>query len=204
MKPLVIGLTGGIGAGKTMVSDLFASHGLPVIDTDVIARQLTAPHGAALPALAEAFGADIIDASGALDRAQMRARAFSSAQEKARLESILHPMILDQVQHLLSGIRHPGPVILVVPLLAESSRYQALVDRIAVVDCPEDEQLRRTMARSSLDEATVRSIMNTQASRSQRLALADDIIDNSGSLPELADQISRLVAKYRQSGSTGP
>lgn len=200
MKPQVIGLTGGIGAGKTLVSDLFASHGLPVIDTDVLSRQLTAPNGAALPALIQAFGSDILDADGALDRARMRTRIFASPAEKSRLESILHPMILDQVQHLLSGIQDTGPVILVVPLLVESSRYQALVDRIAVVDCSEEEQIRRTMARSSLDEATVRNIMKTQASRSQRLALADDLIDNSGSLPQLAEQISRLVTQYRHSG----
>lgn len=195
---LVVGLTGGIGTGKTRVSDLFASHGLPIIDTDVIAHQLTAPGGTALPALTQVFGNAILDAEGALDRRQMRDRIFSSPQDKARLEQILHPMIFDRVQTSLRSISQPGPVILVVPLLVESPRYQSLVDRIAVVDCPEDVQIRRAMTRSSLDETTVRGIMATQATRNQRLRLADDIIDNSGTLPELANQIRLLAGQYRK------
>ena len=192
-----VGLTGGIGSGKSTVADLFAARGATIVDTDVIAHALTAPGGAAMPAIVAAFGAGFADANGALDRARMRALVFSDAGAKATLEAILHPRIRDDALAAASAARGDY-VIYAVPLLVESGTWRARVARVLAVDCREDVQIARVMARNHLSEAQVLAIMAAQASRAERLAAADDVIDNNDGLDALAPQIDRLHAQYRQ------
>ena len=192
-----VGLTGGIGSGKSAAADMFKALGAAIVDTDVIARQLTAPGGTAIPALRAAFGDAILAADGALDRNRMRALAFSSADAKGRLEQILHPMIRAESRRQV-GEADGAYVVLVVPLLVETGSYRDIVKRIVVVDCEEQTQIRRTMARSGLDESAVHAIMRTQATRSQRLAAADDVIRNEAGLDELQKQVAALDRLYRQ------
>jgi dephospho-CoA kinase len=195
--PFSIGLTGGIGSGKTTVADLFAARGASVVDTDVIAHSLTAPDGAAMPAIVAQFGAAFADATGALDRARMRQLVFADPGAKARLEAILHPRIRDAA--LAAGAAATGSyVIYAVPLLVESGTWRARVARVLAVDCREDVQIARVMARNNLPEAQVLAIMAAQASRAQRLAAADDVIDNNDGVAALAPQIDRLHALYVQ------
>ena len=191
----VIGLTGGIGSGKSAAADLFAGFGADVVGTDLIAHQLTAPGGAAMAAIAEAFGAGVVRGDGALDRDAMRALAFDEPGARARLEGILHPLIRSQSERQIAASEAPY-VVLVVPLLVEAGGYRERVDRICVVDVPEAEQMARVMARNGFDEARVRAIMAAQASRRQRLAVADDVIDNSGSLLRLREQVEALHHRY--------
>ena len=191
----VIGLTGGIGSGKSAAADLFAGFGADVVDTDLIAHQLTAPGGAAMAAIAEAFGAGVVRGDGALDRDAMRALAFDEPGARARLEGILHPLIRSQSERQIAASEAPY-VVLVVPLLVEAGGYRERVDRICVVDVPEAEQMARVMARNGFDEARVRAIMAAQASRRQRLAVADDVIDDSGSLLRLREQVEALHHRY--------
>ncbi len=192
---LSIGLTGGIGSGKSFVADLFAAHGASIIDTDVIAHQLTAPGGRAMPAIHEAFGAEYLHADGSLNRAAMRARVFSDADAKRRLEGILHPLIGAETS--AAAQRVDGDyVIFVVPLLVESGRWVERVDRVLVVDCPEALQVERVMQRSQLPAAQVEAIMASQASRQQRLAVADDVIVNDGERAAVEDEVARLHAQY--------
>jgi dephospho-CoA kinase len=190
-----VGLTGGIGCGKSTVADLFAELGTPVIDTDLISHQLTQTGGAAIPQLRSEFGAEFIDASGALDRARMRQRVFSDPQARVRLESILHPLILAQAQSLAASATSPY-VILVIPLLFESAAYQCWLNRTLAVDCPEEAQISRASRRSGLDEAMIRAIMSQQISRAQRLLLADDIIQNNADVLALRPQVERLHRLY--------
>lgn len=195
--PFSIGLTGGIGSGKSTVADLFAERGATIVDTDQIAHSLTAPHGPAMPAIVAAFGPEFADAGGALDRARMRALVFADAAAKARLEAILHPRIRDAA--LAAGAAATGSyVIYAVPLLIESGTWRERVTRICAVDCPEELQIARVMARNNLPEAQVRSIMATQVSRQARLAAADDVIENQAGIEALAPQIDRLHALYLQ------
>lgn len=195
---LVVGLTGGIGSGKTMVSDAFAALGVPVVDTDLIAHALTSARGPAMPALTEAFGAGICTADGALDRAAMRARAFTDDSVRRRLEAILHPMIRTACNAAIAAARGPY-VLCVVPLLVESGNWAERVQRVLVVDCAPNTQVERVMARSKLGETEVRAIMARQAARDVRLAAADDVIFNDGiSSEELAQQVATLHALYRQ------
>lgn len=190
-----IGLTGGIGSGKTTVADQFAALGASVIDTDQIAHSLTAPGGSAMPAIVAEFGAEFADASGAMDRARMRQLVFSDASAKARLEAILHPRIRDAA--LAAGEAATGSyVIFAVPLLVESGTWRQRVSRIVTVDCPESVQLARVMARNGLTEQQVLAIMANQASRQQRLDAADDVIDNGSDVTALAPQITRLHNEY--------
>ncbi|CDG85061.1 dephospho-CoA kinase [Janthinobacterium agaricidamnosum] len=190
-----IGLTGGIGCGKTTVADLFAARGASVIDTDQIAHRLTAAGGAAMPALLEQFGPGVADAGGAMDRAKMRALVFSDPQAKARLEAILHPRIRSAT--VQAAAEATGSyVIFAVPLLVESGGWKQRVNRVLVIDCPESLQISRVMARNGLPEAQVKSIMATQATRQVRLAAADDIIANDGEIAALLPQIERLHALY--------
>ena len=175
--------------------DLFAGFGADVVDTDLIAHQLTAPGGAAMAAIAEAFGAGVVRGDGALDRDAMRALAFDEPGARARLEGILHPLIRSQSERQIAASEAPY-VVLVVPLLVEAGGYRERVDRICVVDVPEAEQMARVMARNGFDEARVRAIMAAQASRRQRLAVADDVIDNSGSLLRLREQVEALHHRY--------
>lgn len=194
---LVIGLTGGIGSGKTAVSDRFAALGAQVIDTDVLAHELTGPGAAGSQAIAASFGADMLTADGHLDRARMRELVFREPRARRQLQDLLHPLIRARAAQALQTAQGPY-ALLVVPLLAESPHFQALCQRILLVDCSEEVQIARVMQRSGLTRAEVQAIMAAQASRSERQALADDIIDNSG-MPEMLDaQVQRLHRYYFQ------
>lgn len=198
-RPFVVGLTGGIGSGKSAAAEVFSTLGATVIDTDAIAHALTAPGGDAIPALIAAFGDQVIAPDGALDRAAMRRRIFMDPAERQRLEAFLHPLIhsvVDARIHRLAGADFSSYVVLVVPLLLESGSYHDRVDRIAVVDCPEDLQVKRVMARSGLSAAEVRAIIGAQASRQARLAAADDVIHNDGNRDQLARQVLVLHDGY--------
>jgi len=190
-----VGLTGGIGSGKSTVADLLAARGAAVIDTDVIAHQLTAPGGLAMPAIRAQFGDAFVRADGALDRAQMRTQVFSSADAKARLEAILHPLIRSETERV-AATAQGAYLLFVVPLLVESGSWRQRVARVLVVDCSEATQLQRVMRRNGLPEAQVRAIMAAQATRAQRLAAADDVVDNEGDPRALAPQVERLHALY--------
>jgi len=195
VKPYTIGLTGGIGSGKSAVAALFAKQGIAVIDTDEIAHELTRPGGAAIEQIRAAFGAGAIGADGALDRAKMRELVFGNFAEKKKLEAILHPLIREE--SLRRGERARSPYsILVIPLLAEGGIDRSRYERVLVVDCTEAQQIERAMRRSGLSEKEVRDILAAQATREQRLSLADDVIDNRGPLETLERQVMRLDEKY--------
>ncbi|WP_251864671.1 dephospho-CoA kinase [Achromobacter sp. Marseille-Q4962] len=175
-----IGLTGGIGSGKTRVADMLGEWGASIVDTDEIARALTLPGGAAMPALAREFGPGAVAADGSLDRAWMRERAFADPQARQRLEGILHPLIGHETERQAQAARG-AYLVFVVPLLVESlPRWRPRLDRICVVDCDPDTQVARVRARSGLTEAAIRRIMAAQAARASRLEAADDIIVNDG------------------------
>jgi dephospho-CoA kinase len=194
-RRFTVGLTGGIGSGKSTVAREFEARGVTVVDADALAHRLTAPGGAAIPAVRAAFGDEVVDASGALDRARMRAIAFGDASARRRLEAILHPMIRAETERLAQAA--PGRyVILMIPLLVESGDPRARCDRVLVVDCPEAEQIRRVMARSHLARAEVEAIMASQASRAARLAAADDVVDNGGDPAGIGAQVDALHHKY--------
>jgi len=199
----IVGLTGGIGSGKSAAAQIFEALGATVVDTDAIAHALTVPGGAAIDPIRTAFGAEYLTAEGALDRARMRALVFADAAKKQQLEAILHPMIRARTSELVQAARSPY-VILMVPLLIESGDYRRRCQRILVVDCPEEAQLERVAARSGLAAAQVRAIMANQVSRAARLAAADDVIDNSQGLPQLRPQVEALHARYlRLAASNG-
>lgn len=189
----VVGLTGGIGSGKTAAARCFAAQGVAVVDTDELSHALTAPGGRAMPTLVARFGPDFQRADGALDRLRMRELVFRQPSARRELEAILHPMILEDSLAALAGAQGPYAV-LVVPLLFESQAYRDVVDRTLLIDCDEEVQVARVMQRSGLSEPQVRAIMATQMPREDKRRLADDIIDNSGSLSELALQVE---AKHR-------
>jgi dephospho-CoA kinase len=191
----VVGLTGGIGSGKSAAAEEFARLGAAVIDTDAIAHELTQRGGAALSELRRLFGAEYIDASGAMDRRRMRERVFSDPAAKARLEGLLHPMIRAESERRISAACAPY-VVHVVPLLFESPDYRRRVQRVLVVDCPELVQVERVRRRSALAEDEIRRIIAAQTPRAARLAAADDVIDNSGSLDALHKQVRELHARY--------
>lgn len=195
VRRLVVGLTGGIGSGKSAAADRFAAHGATVVDTDAIAHALTAPGGVAIPHIAAAFGPDMITADGRLDRERMRALVFAEVDARRRLEAILHPMIRSESERRCATA--PGRyVILAVPLLIESGSYRDRCDRICVVDCPEALQIARVRARSGLTEEQVRAILAAQIGREARLAAADDVIDNGGTLDDLSRQVDALHQSY--------
>ncbi len=190
-----VGLTGGIGCGKTTVADMFAARGAAIIDTDQIAHALTAPGGAALAAIRTRFGNAFIAQNGAMDRTKMRAHVFANPLAKEQLEAILHPLIRTETERIArqaSGLYR----IFVVPLLLESGTWKERLTRILVVDCPESLQIERVMHRSGLSEAEVRAIMATQVSRDVRLAAADDTIVNDNNVATLIPQVERLHAQY--------
>jgi dephospho-CoA kinase len=193
---LVVGVTGGIGSGKSTVAELFRALGAVLVDTDAIAHELTLPGQPAVMQIAERFGQEILTADGSLDRAALRARVFSDPAARQDLENILHPMIRREVDRRVSEARGPY-VLLLIPLLVETGGYKNVVNRILVVDCDESLQVQRTMQRSGLTEDQVHAIMRTQASRAARLALADDVIHNDGGLAALAPQVQALDARYR-------
>ena len=193
--PFSIGLTGGIGSGKTTVANMFAERGASIVDTDLIAHSLTAPGGSAMPAIVAEFGPEFADATGALDRARMRQLVFADAGAKARLEAILHPRIRDGA--LAAAAAATGSyVIYAVPLLVESGTWRSRVQRVLVIDCREEVQISRVMARNNLPESQVLAIMAAQASRAQRLAAADDVIENNDGIAALTPQIDQLHALY--------
>ncbi|MDO8695332.1 MAG: dephospho-CoA kinase [Sheuella sp.] len=185
-----LGLTGGIGSGKTQVANLLAAWGADVIDTDLIAHGLTAPGGQAIEPISEMFGSDVIDHTGALDRAQMRELVFAEATRRTQLESILHPLIAQEVFRQAEQARGLYAVF-VVPLLVESGRWLDRIDRLCVVDCEEATQIERVQSRNAIPLATIRRILDAQATREQRLALADDVIDNSKNTS--MDQLEKQV-----------
>jgi len=195
VSTFVVGLTGGIGSGKSTVADLFVDRGAALVDTDAIAHQLTAVGGGAMPALIREFGAEVATATGALDRPAMRQRAFADPSARARLEAILHPLIRQVSAERCQSAATPY-VILAVPLLVESGTYRERCDRILVVDCPESLQVERVVARNGMSPAEVRAIMAAQVSRQQRLAAADDVVGNDGDRARLADQVDALHLKY--------
>ncbi len=203
MSDYVVGLTGGIGSGKSTVADLFVARGVPLVDTDAIAHELTAPGGAAMPALLDAFGPAIADAAGALDRAAMRRLAFADPLARSRLEGILHPQIRSLSAQRCLAAAAPY-VILAVPLLVESGSYRERCQRILVVDCPESLQIERVMARSGLSVEEARAILAAQASREQRLAIADDVLVNDGERTILYPQVAALHLKYLQMAAQIP
>ena len=193
---LRIGLTGGIASGKTTVATLFASIGATVIDTDRIARDVVEPGMPALAALVNALGGGILDDDGRLDRAGLRRRLFADATTRRTVESILHPAILAELDR--RAARASGPYqVLVVPLLVDG-RHEGLVDRVLVVDCPEETQIRRLMERDGETRADAIRMLASQISREQRLAAADDVIENDGSPAELEPRVAVLDRKYRE------
>lgn len=194
MTMLRVGLTGGIGSGKSTVAELFARRGVPVIDTDVIARRLVAPGQPALAEIARDFGKELLDANGELDRARMRQRVFEDSNARRRLEAILHPRIRAAVREQLAAITAPYCLI-VVPLLVETG-FDESIDRVLVVDAEERLQQERVGRRDSVSVDAVRRTMAAQASRAQRLARADDVITNNGTVADLERAVEQLHASY--------
>jgi dephospho-CoA kinase len=195
MSQFVVGLTGGIGSGKSTVADLFVELGAGLVDTDAIARELTLADGAAMPALTAEFGPGILAADGALDRAAMRQLAFADPSARSRLEGILHPLIRHLSAERCQAATEPY-VILAVPLLVESGTYRERCDRIVVVDCPESLQIQRVMSRNGLSAEEVRAIMAAQATRQQRLAVADDVVVNDADRTNIYGQVKALHSNY--------
>lgn len=197
---LRVGLTGGIGSGKSTAAALLATRGVPVIDTDEMARCLTEPGLPAFGEIVRVFGQDILDTHRRIDRNRLRERVFANAGERQRLEAILHPRIRDMVREKLD-VLHAPYCILVVPLLIESG-FTDLVDRVLVVDATEGAQIQRTAARSGLTEPEVRKILSAQATRAQRLQKADDVIDNNGDRKHLEKEVERLHQWYLSLAAT--
>ncbi len=195
MSDYVVGLTGGIGSGKSTVAERFVAAGAALVDTDAIAHELTGASGAAMPALQAAFGPGVATADGALDRNAMRRLIFADPTARATLEGILHPQIRQIAAERCAAANAPY-VILAVPLLVESDSYRERCQRIVVVDCPESLQVQRVMQRNGLAEAEVTAIMAAQATRVERLRAANDVVHNDADLENLQQQVSRLHAKY--------
>lgn len=203
MKPrLIIGLTGGIGSGKTTVSGLFAEQGVAVIDADVAAREVTAPGQAAVQEIAVEFGAELVDGAGELDRAKLREIVFASAEKRGRLEGILHPRISAQMDEQLAQARGPY-CVLCVPLLFETGRDYG-VDRVLVVDAPEALQIERALQRDGSSRATIEGILGAQINRHERLARADDVIDNDSDLFSLRGRVAALHQDYLEVAAALP
>jgi dephospho-CoA kinase len=193
--PFCVGLTGGIGSGKSVASSMFGELGAAIVDTDEISRALTAPGGAAIAGIRESFGPEYIAADGGLDRARMRSLVFGDAEAKRKLEGILHPRIRDRMRAAVAAAREPY-VIAVIPLLFETGVCLDLLQRVLVVDCEESEQVRRASSRSGLSAQEVRAIMAAQLPRAERLKRADDVLRNDGSVEALRAQVARLHARY--------
>jgi dephospho-CoA kinase len=196
----LVGLTGGIGSGKTAVSDLLGKLGAGIIDTDLIAHQITAPEGAAIPLIQEQFGPEFIDATGALNRSKMRTLVFGNPQARLSLEAITHPLIREETIRQAKHLNQEGApyLVFVVPLLIESGSWQGLIDYLVVVDCPVETQIERVMQRSNLPRAEVEKILKAQASRQERLSAANTVIENQGSLADLEGEVKTLHQKIMQ------
>ena len=193
----LLGLTGGIGSGKTTVSGLLGQFGAGIIDTDQIAHQITAPGGIAIPLIREQFGVDFIDSSGALKRGKMRSLVFEKPDARKVLEHITHPLIRQKTIEDAIGLANAGKpyLVFVIPLLIESGNWQGLLDHIAVVDCPEETQIERVIQRSKLTREEVAKILGAQASREERLSQANTILNNDGDLAKLNAEIEDLHQK---------
>ncbi len=191
---MIIGMTGGIACGKTTATDIFRELGVLVIDADEISRELTGPGGKALPDIALAFGADMVGTQG-MKRDIMRETVFSDSAKRQKLESILHPMIKREIFERLKAVKAPY-VILSIPLLLESGRWADAVKRVLVIDVTEDEQINRLVYDRHLGEEQARAIISTQVSRDKRMAAADDLIDNGGTIEELEEKIRGLHEFY--------
>lgn len=194
----VVALTGGIGAGKSEAAKIFASLGVPIVDVDVISRRLTGPGQPIMEKIADAFGRDFLTEDGALNRPAMRERIFANDEDRKKLEAILHPVIHSHALRELDQNRGAPYQILAIPLFFETNRYSGLVKSILLVDCDESLQISRTMNRNGMTESTVRNIIAAQASRSYRRALANDIIENNGTIEELAQKVREKHEKYMQ------
>lgn len=195
---LIIGVTGGIGSGKSAVAEAFGALGIGWVDADHVAREVVMPGEPALDAIVSRYGPSILQSDGTLDRRALRARIFDDEQERHWLEQETHPRIRQRLQTHLARLRGGGApyCLLVSPLLIESSQHE-MVDRVVVVDVAEDVQIERTLARDGVDRRQVESILAAQSPRARRLAAADDVIDNSGNRQQLLDQVARLDARYR-------
>lgn len=196
MRPkLVIGLTGGIASGKTAVSRYFEHLGVPVIDADVVAREVVEPGQAGLDAVVKEFGAEILDDQGRLDRRRLRSLVFEDSTDRRTLESLLHPLIRQRMEAQLEDL-DDDYAVLTIPLLLETGQAD-MVDRILVVDASESAQIERAWKRDGVGELEVRRIISAQAKRAERLAKANDVIENSGTLDELRQSVHRLDEFYR-------
>ena len=195
-----VGLTGGIGSGKTAVSDQLAQLGAGIVDTDLIAHQITAPNGVAIPCIQKQFGSEFVDSSGALDRVKMRTLVFANPEARKSLEAITHPLIREEtIQQTKRLIAKKVPyLVFVVPLLIESGNWASLLDYLVVVDCPEETQIERVMQRSKLPRNEVERILKAQASREERIAKADMVIENQDSLENLKTEVLKLNEKILQ------
>jgi dephospho-CoA kinase len=191
-----VALTGGIASGKTTVANLFAAHGVPLVDTDLIAREVVEPGQPALAAVAAAFGTDVLDPEGRLDRRRLREIIFSDASARGRLEAILHPAIRAEMERQSAAAANSGPYqVLVIPLLAEGGRRDH-VDRVLVVDTPESVQVARLMARDAVTREQAEASLRAQATRAARLDMADDVVTNTGRIEDLRDQVETLHSQY--------
>ena len=195
-RPFIVGVTGGIGSGKTTLCLEFAKLGAPMVDTDQVARDVVAPGTPGLSSLVATFGKDILDATGQLDRRRMRARVFADPAERSKLEALLHPLIRKGTDAAVMACGFPYCLVC-IPLLVERGGGNR-VDRVLVIDCPPEIQLARVMARDEMSAAEVEAIMKSQAGREERLAAADDVLVNSGDLVALQPEIARLHALYLQ------
>lgn len=196
MSAVVVGLTGGIGCGKSTVTELFASHGVQYVDADIVAREVVMPGTPCLAAISAHFGTDILQANGELNRASLRQRVFSNSADKLWLEQLLHPAIRQELLTQLAALTSPY-ALLVAPLLLENKLNQ-YVQRVLVIDLPESLQLQRAMARDSANEQQIKTIMAAQISRPERLKLADDIIKNDSSIADLTPRVAALHQQYLQ------
>ncbi len=194
-KKLVVGLTGGIASGKTAASRCFEKLGVPVIDADVIAREVVEPGSRALEEIVEQFGREVLDDTGRLDRSKLRQLVFGDPERRRVLEQLLHPEIRRRMQQMIADC-HDDYVVLAIPLLLEAGQT-SLVDRVLVIDAPESVQLARAVERDGSSEKMIKDIMAAQLPRKQRLARADDIIENSGSIQDLCERVGKLDQFYR-------
>ena len=192
----VVGLTGGIGSGKSLASGFFAELGVPVIDTDQIAHALTKPDGRAIAALEAAFGAAVFKEKGVLDRNAMRSLVFSSNEAKAKLEAILHPLIKEEALSQMKTVKNAPYLILVIPLLSVSTKDAWHLSRILLIDCQEVTQIKRVILRNGFREEEVRAVMAHQASRSERLAIADDVLENEADGLALKEKVAKQHERY--------
>ncbi len=195
-KILCVGLTGGIGCGKSTVAQLFAKLGAGIIDTDAIAHQLTQPGGEAIPAIRAAFGATYLTPAGALDRTRMRHTIFSDTTARLKLESILHPLIRSGCESRMANRKDAPYLILVVPLLFESPSFLRLIQRVLLVNCSIQQQISRVMQRSGLSESEIRAIIAQQLPQAERIARSDDIIQNDSTCDALEHQVAALHQRY--------